>query len=74
MGKNRIKLRTFITVTIALTILLQVSYAGILVLLTNSAPCDIRFASLAEAYFWPEGLAFLEIAAVNVAAYLTREH
>lgn len=73
MPHKKIQLRKFIVATSILAVILQLFYAELLILLTKTAPYDIRFVTLAEAYFWPECLAFIEIAAVNVAAFLSRE-
>jgi len=73
MRRRKKQFKKFIVATSILTIILQISYAQLLILLTRTAPYGITFATLAETFFWPEFLAFLEIAAVNVAAFLSKE-
>lgn len=73
MYHKKIQLKKFIVATSIWAIILQVVYAQLLVFFTRTGPYGISFATLAEAFFWPEFFAFLEIAAINVAAFLSKE-
>ena len=73
MRHKKIPFKKFVLGTSVLALILQLLYAQLLILLTENAPYGIRIATLTEAFFWPECLAFVEIAAVNVAAFLARE-
>lgn len=68
--RKKIQIKKFILATVLLTAVLQLSYAQ---LLLSTSAFGINFASLAETFFWPECLVFLEIAAINVAAFLSKE-
>ncbi|CAM4375782.1 MAG: hypothetical protein LEGION0398_MBIBDBAK_00128 [Legionellaceae bacterium] len=68
--RAKILIKKFIVATNFLAASLQIAYAELLILLTQNEAYGIQFASIAEVFFWPESVAFLEIAIINVSAFL----